>query len=91
MTMREEFEQWMSDEGQWPAAVEKTGAEYKLSTAATGWTVWQAAYAAGQRAEREACAVTAWNTGMDLHMKQSDAREIGSLCAAAIRNRKEQG
>lgn len=51
---------------------------------------YEAGFVAGQRAEREACAVTAWNTGMDLHMKQSDAREIGSLCAAAIRNRKEQ-
>lgn len=33
----------------------------------------------------EACAVTAWNTGMDLHMKQHDSREVGSAGAAAIR------
>ena len=37
--------------------------------------------------EREACAVTAWNTGMDLHTKQHDSREIGSACAKAIRAR----
>lgn len=37
--------------------------------------------------EREACAVTAWSTGMDLHMKSFDAREIGSKCSQAIRNR----
>ncbi len=37
--------------------------------------------------ERESCAVTAWSTGMDLHMKSFDAREIGSKCAAAIRAR----
>ncbi len=39
------------------------------------------------KAEREACAITAWSTGMDLHMKQYDAREIGSACAKAIRAR----
>ena len=38
-------------------------------------------------AEREACAIAAWSTGMDLHMKQGDAREIGSACARAIRAR----
>lgn len=37
--------------------------------------------------EREECAVTAWSTGMSLHMKESDAREIGSACAKAIRAR----
>ncbi len=41
----------------------------------------------GAAAEREACAITAWSTGMDLHMKQYDAREIGSACAKAIRAR----
>lgn len=38
-------------------------------------------------AEREACAVAAWSTGMGLHMKAHDAREIGSACAKAIRAR----
>ena len=38
--------------------------------------------------EREACAITAWRTGMDTHKNQLvDAREVGSLCAAAIRAR----
>ena len=37
--------------------------------------------------EREKCAVIAWTVGMDLHMKQYDAREIGSTCARAIRER----
>lgn len=37
--------------------------------------------------EREECAVIAWTVGMDLHMKQYDAREIGSACARAIRER----
>lgn len=40
--------------------------------------------------ERECCAVTAWNTGMDLHTKQHDSREIGSACARAIRARGEK-
>lgn len=33
----------------------------------------------------EACAVAAWNTGMSLHMKQHDAREVGARCAGEIR------
>ena len=37
--------------------------------------------------EREACAVTAWNAGMDLHMKIFESREIVSKCAQAIRQR----
>lgn len=37
--------------------------------------------------EREACAIAAWSTGMDLHMKQFDSREVGSACARAIRAR----
>ena len=41
-------------------------------------------------AEREACAITAWSIGMDLHYKQFDAREVGASCAAAIRARGEK-
>lgn len=37
--------------------------------------------------EREACAVAAWSVGMDLYLKQHDAREIGAACARAIRTR----
>ena len=44
--------------------------------------------AAAKAKEREACAITAWCTGMDTHKNQLvDAREVGSLCAAAIRAR----
>lgn len=41
-------------------------------------------------AEREACAITAWSIGMDLHNKQFDSREVGAHCAAAIRARGDQ-
>lgn len=40
--------------------------------------------------EREECAITAWSAGMDAHTKASslaDPREIGSICARAIRSR----
>lgn len=41
--------------------------------------------------EREACAVTAWFAGMDYHERAlglpCDAREVGSSCANAIRER----
>ena len=42
-------------------------------------------------AEREACAISAWMTGMDEHNKARgmpcDAREVGSSAAQAIRMR----
>jgi trehalose utilization protein len=38
-------------------------------------------------AEREACAITAWSIGIDLHLKHHDIREVGSACATAIRAR----
>ena len=41
-------------------------------------------------AEREACAITAWSIGMDLHQKQFDAREVGASCTFAIRTRGEK-
>lgn len=39
--------------------------------------------------EREACAVTAWTKGMELHhpVNEPRAREVGSECAKAIRAR----
>jgi len=37
--------------------------------------------------EREACAITAWSIGIDLHLKHHDIREVGSACATAIRAR----
>ena len=50
----------------------------------------EAAIQAAVEAEREACAITAWAVGMDLHQKQFDAREVGASCASAIRARGEK-
>ena len=37
------FERWMSDNGQWPEAVEKDyKGNYKLLSVSSAWTVWQA-------------------------------------------------
>ena len=43
----------------------------------------------GIEKEREACAVTAWTKGMELHhpVNEPRAREVGSECAKAIRAR----
>ena len=38
-----------------------------------------------RRQTLEEAAVTAWSTGMDLHMKEHDTREVGSKIARAIR------
>lgn len=52
---------------------------------------WKWMFEQGQLAEREACAVTAWMTGINEHNKSigmpCDAREIGSACARNIRMR----
>lgn len=41
---RKNFENWMTDGGAWPRAVEKNqNGEYKLMQAAYAWIVWQAA------------------------------------------------
>lgn len=41
--IREAFEKWFSDGGEYPKAIEKNGDDYKLMTAASAWRTWQAA------------------------------------------------
>lgn len=56
MTMREEFEaEWRKRDNNSDALL-RDGDSYAYSDVRIGWTVWQAAYAAGQRAEREVIA-----------------------------------
>jgi len=45
MTSREEFEAWVTDESQWPAAAQRTGDTYRLMTTQQQWIAWQAARA----------------------------------------------
>jgi hypothetical protein len=55
------------------------------------WIDWGERVAA---AERERCAVVAWSAGMDRHTQvlgmPTDARDVGSACAAAIRKGNQQ-
>lgn len=48
-----------------------------------------------RREEREACAIAAWSAGMEYHNRvrgmPTDAREVGSAGAAAIRARNKKG
>src|SRR5690625_699986 len=47
--MREQFEDTMSSQGEWPQAIEKDLAGgYKLAITATAWETWQPAWEAGQ-------------------------------------------
>jgi len=41
---RAAFDQWMSDEGKTPKAIERNGDGYRLAQAAFAWWVWQAAW-----------------------------------------------
>jgi len=43
--VRKLFENFMSDDGKWPKAIERSGPGYKLMTSQHAWTVWQAAFA----------------------------------------------
>jgi len=45
MSQREDFEEWHSDYGKWPKAVDKNSDDgsYKLMQARTDWAAWQAA------------------------------------------------
>lgn len=40
--MREAFEAWISNNGEWPQAVESGRDGYKLMQTASAWNVWQA-------------------------------------------------
>lgn len=63
-----------------------SGKRVALNTRHQGLPIGTVLYTEAQlRQLVEACAVAAWNTGMDLHMKQHDSREVGSAGAAAIR------
>lgn len=42
--MREAFEKWMSDNGMWPKAIEKSNGAYVLMQTAAAWEAWRAAW-----------------------------------------------
>lgn len=91
-TMREEFEaDWRTHDRHPEALSRGDDGEYNYFDVRMGWKTWQAAYAAGQRAEREACA-TVCDELAELNRRAStDSMWQQGECAAAIRNRKEQG
>ena len=49
--MREAFEHWFSDGGEWPQGLVKsaTGKHYKYAEAENSWHVWQAAWDAAKK------------------------------------------
>ena len=44
--MREAFEEWMSQDGKWPRAIERVAGKnaYAFQTTAAAWEAWQAAW-----------------------------------------------
>lgn len=112
MTMREEFEAWWQQKGNGTyrradmfMRDEDAPDEYFYSDVQHGWRLHQAAYAAGQRAERAECAQTAHrvaneriaplNTTADISKAQvirfQGQCDGAMMVHEAIRNRKEQG
>ena len=87
MSTREEFERWAESQGFSIKEYDPINNSYLDDHADVAWWAWEAS----ARVEREACAVTAWTTGMQIHDRHRgmpcDAREVGSLAASAIRAR----
>jgi len=77
--MREAFEKWVTDDGQWPSAAERNGKGYVLMMAESSWRAWQAAYAAGMGRATVIC--------HDRACKEGTLGRISALqdCADAIR------
>ncbi len=42
MDSRQQFEEWASDNGKWPQAVERNGDSYKFMKTHTDWLAWKA-------------------------------------------------
>jgi hypothetical protein len=85
MTTREAFEAWITDDGKWLKAAERSpDGSYKFMGTHTSWTVWQAA----TKAEREACARVCDRRVMgDNNREDQEAKK----CASAIRSRTQEG
>lgn len=101
MTMRDEFEAWWQREGNGTyrradmfLRDEDAPDEYVRSVVQNGWQIYQAAYPAGQRAERERCARICEGAQRE-NMRYASAMGIGyceldgDRLAAAIRNKGE--
>lgn len=89
VTVRAQFEHWMSDEGKSPDAI-KRGRDglYKYAPAVSAWITWMAA----AKAEREACAKACealWREEADAAANGTDKPKYHDAidCAAAIRAR----
>ncbi len=89
MTMREEFEEWHIQHVCRKPNVDAMSGMWEDDKKA--WAAWKAAYAAGQRAEREACALVCEGIADGSELVGNTQAGFGAdECAVAIRNRKEQ-
>ncbi|MCT9125362.1 hypothetical protein [Cupriavidus gilardii] len=75
--MREAFEAWYSNDGEWPQAVEHAAGQYLLTTATTAWRTWQAGVAYGMERAAVICDRT--------RSVSAVSYETGAACADAIR------
>ena len=82
--MREQFEDTMSSQGEWPQAIEKyLAGGYKLATTATAWETWQSAWEAGQEMMKSRVKeLEAINLGLTKTLVEMDAEKaklVGAL------------
>lgn len=97
MTMREEFEQQMRAENactRLERQQDAVGGQYRTISVERAWKRFQAAYAAGQRAEREEIAkaleMSAADLVSDTHPDAALSVRLYRRVAGIVRNRKEQ-
>ena len=83
-TVRERFEAYFSNGGDWPQAIERNryDGSYKLAGAESAWNTWQAAYQQGQEDMRERAAKACEQQERD----STGIRTDMLVCAAAIRS-----
>ncbi len=77
---RAAFEEWQSDAGRWPKAVERDGEGYKLAASQAAWTAWRAGWVRARNAECERCAAL-----VEPKNDPSDWTEYAHACADLAR------
>lgn len=79
-TMREAFESWYTDGGDWPKSVEKDGnGTYRLAQAASAWRTFQAATAIER--DRAAKVCEAEHVGLNINDDCDDRFDFAYNCA----------
>jgi hypothetical protein len=78
--MREAFEEWMSQDGKWPRAIERVAGKnaYAFQTTAAAWEAWQAAWLECQVANAKESRESARSAAVEVSWKERQGEDYGS-------------